>query len=294
VPRRRSLVTFAFGAALVAASAPADAAPPQVTIYLGGYGQPTAAPAPAAQATQQGTQPASSASGALQTEAAFVQGVAYARYLQYVAAVNYQAAARGAGTGADATQYFTNGAAATTVPSAGPGSGYFTNGAEATRVAPPASASAAPPPPPPLPPPAPLAPFWWVEGSTPPPASSAPSAPPPPPPEAAPTVEARLPEVAMSFQDWLESMGANLEESEPTPTAAPAVEAALLAEPSAAAYEVRPRAPYAVREKLRERIPPREGSAGGLVVVILGTFAIGLAVGALAMRKGPLRTGQGP
>ncbi len=96
----------------------------------------------------------------------------------------------------------------------------------------------------------------------------------------------------MSFEEWLQSMGAVLPESEAQaaeePPAIPAdEEAAPVAEPSATVNDVRQRVSYVAREKLRERAPaPR--SSKGLAAVILGAFGVGLLLGALAMRRARL------
>ena len=278
----RSLVAFALGASVLAVATAADAGRngPQVTVYLGGYGQPTGSPQP--QPTSSAQPLAPNANLALQAEVTIAQLAAYNRYLQYVALANSQSR----GGSLDATQYFTNGAAATTVPTAGqPGSGYFTNGAEVTPAPAP---TPAPPPTSAQPPSAPLAPFWWVEGETP------PSPPPPPPPAqaAAPAPEAALddtrPLTAMSFEEWLQSMGADVQEATlPDPAPSDGEETAPLMEPSAAVLEVRRRMPPAVREKTREHfVAP--GSSNGPIAAMIGTFAAGLLLGALAMKR-PVR-----
>jgi hypothetical protein len=300
--RLLSILPIGLGAGILLRAATAGAAPPQVKIYLGGYGQPSPQPSQSAPAASSAPSASAANAASFQNQAAFVQGVAYERYLQYVAAVQASRMAPG-----DATQYFTNGASVMTVPSAGPGSAYFTNGAEAARggTAPTAPAAAAAPPPvppapPSLPPAAPLAPFWWVDSPT---AAAPPSPPPaaapasPPAPAAPPPAEERPAEAAMSFEDWLQSMGADVREDESEPSPAPPppadTEPSLLAEPSAAAYDVRPRASHPLREKLRERAPQQEGGPQPLVLM-LGTFAAGLGLGALAMKRGSFRTRTEP
>jgi hypothetical protein len=58
-------------------------------------------------------------------------------------------------------------------------------------------------------------------------------------------------------------------------------EAALVAEPSATAYEVRQRASYALPEK-RERIATSNTSRGWTALLV-ASFAVGLLLGGLAM-----------
>ena len=139
---------------------------------------------------------------------------AYARYLQYVQVLNYQAAHPSAG--ADAAQYFTNGASITTIPASGPGSAYFTNGAEVTALPPPLPTVApAPATLPPLPNPrasTSASPWWWGETLPPAAQSAAPPPLPPPAPLAPPLAEPPAAAPAMSFDEWLQSMGAGPEE----------------------------------------------------------------------------------
>jgi hypothetical protein len=90
----------------------------------------------------------------------------------------------------------------------------------------------------------------------------------------------------MSFEDWLQSMGADVREAvatDPSLTSAE-VETAPLAGPSAAVLEVRPRVVSALREKSRERVVAPGGSSD-VIVAMAGTFAAGLLLGALAMRR---------
>ena len=270
-----------------------------MTVTVGGYGQSPSAPRTQPTSGQQAGQSSAPIPGVLQAEVTIAQVAAYERYLTYMALANSSSSRP---TQAEMAQYFSNGAAATTVPSSAeqPGSAYFANGAEATRVpAPAASAQPLPPSQPsqpsqpiqpgPAPASAPLAPFWWVEGMTPAP-SPAPSFPasslPPPAPEAE-----EHPAQAMSFEDWLQSMGANVGEapSEPPPALTSAeVEGAAITEPSAAVLELRPRTESVVREKRRERVAAGIVSAGPIGATI-ATFAAGLLVGALAMMRPRLR-----
>lgn len=291
---------MAVGASCLAFAVPAAAGPPvQVNIYLPSYGQP-AAPPPAPQATGQSAQSAIATANAatLQAEVAIAQAAAYQRYLQYVAVTG----AQGGRGGGDPSQYFTNGASATTVPS---GSSYFSNGAEATKV--PGPPPAAPPPAPPVPPvapqalqappappapatpppSAPLAPYWWTDGvpaaAATPPATAAST----PAPTPSPSVDSRedRPAQAMSFAEWLQSMGANAPDvaaTEANPSADLAE--APIAEPAAAVLEVRQRLPSVRREKSRERVLAGDGSSA-LVATMLGTFAAGVILGALAMKR---------
>ncbi|MGO9707624.1 MAG: hypothetical protein ACLQBL_02095 [Polyangiaceae bacterium] len=265
----------------MAISAEAKPTGPQVTVSTGGYGQPSSPPPAQAAASAQPIPPSANLM-TLQAEVTLAQVAAYERYLQYVALT------QGARSGSnDAAQYFTNGAAATTVPTTGQaGSAYFTNGAEATRVPAPATPAPLPQPAAARAAPAPLAPFWWVEGETP---SSAPAPAPapdsPPPPVVEPT-ETR-PIAAMSFEEWLESMGANVEESADESPQSPQSsdeEPAVLTQPSAAVLEVRQRVPPTLREKPRERLA-ESSSSDGLIAAMIGTFAAGLLLGVLAMKR---------
>ena len=120
-----------------------------------------------------------------------------------------------------------------------------------------------------------------------PPPSPAPSTPvssvPPPVPE-----PEEHPTQAMSFEEWLQSITANVDEapsdSSPSPASAE-VAAALIAEPSAAVLEMRPRTESVVREKRREHLAAAGVSNGGPLVATIATFAAGLLVGALAMMR---------
>lgn len=137
----RFLAAFALGAGCLAFASPAGAGP-KVTVTVGGYGQSNA---PRTQPTsgQQAGQPSAPIPSVLQAEVTIAQVAAYERYLTYVALVNSSASRP---TQAEMAQYFSNGAAATTVPSPDQaGSAYYANGAEATRV--PAPAPSAQPPP---------------------------------------------------------------------------------------------------------------------------------------------------
>jgi hypothetical protein len=232
-------------------------------------------------------QPSAPGAALVQAEVTIAELAAYNRYLQYVALTSSGATRP---TQADMAQYFSNGAAATTVPSSGQASSYYANGAEATRVPAPAP-SVQPAQPSPSyqasPPPAaaPPAPYWWVEGTTPASSPEPPPAPSPPPPAAEP--EAR-PLEAMSFEEWLRSMGANVQEaaaSESIPALASGeVEMAPIAEPSARVVEVYERASYVVREKPRAHAAAATDSSGRLSALI-GTFAAGLLLGALVMMR---------
>jgi hypothetical protein len=165
--------------------------------------------------------------------------------------------------------------------------------------------SAAPPPPPAAPESKPLPPWWWTEptaatSAATKPASSPPSpaaAPSPPPASAA--AMATLQEPAMSFQEWLRTMGAVepqpvpppvAEEPPPEPTPGEPDEAvALLAEPSETANDVRVRASYPLRQKTHERTAAKRGP--GPLGIVLGAFGVGLILGALAMRRARLPVG---
>lgn len=271
------------GVVLVLSSLGGAARAQQVTITIGGYGAP-----PSGAAQPAAPQPAASgmASG-LQGPAAWAQIAAYGRYMQYLSVLNYQSTHGGAlPAPAETKDYFTNGATVTSVPSAGPGAAYFTNGSEATALpsaSPPPSAAAAPPPPQP-----PGQSPWVVvyQNPSPPPAAPAPAvAQPPPPPE--PVAEVHAPPTAMSFEDWLESMGLDrappASESKPTLTSAE-VEAVPLAEPSAAANDVRERVAYKVPEKPRARAAVGSSGGGG-ALGITAAFSAGLILGGLAMLR---------
>jgi hypothetical protein len=93
----------------------------------------------------------------------------------------------------------------------------------------------------------------------------------------------------MSFEAWLQSMGAPVEserETTPGPPYGVAYADRSLAEPTADADEARTRATYELPEKTPERgVIARKTWRGGLVAILGGTFAIGLLLGALAMRR---------
>jgi hypothetical protein len=281
--RHRVFLTLAV-ALLGSFDAPAQAQ--QVTITIGGYGGAPANAAPPPYATQQ---PAGNGgTSALQGQAAWAQAAAYGRYMQYLAVLNYQATHGGAlPPGPDAKDYFTNGATVTTVPSAGPGAAYFNNGSEATVLPPtPAPTAAAPVTPSPAPQASSSASPWVVvyqnPSPAPPPPVSAASSPPPPPAE--PVAEAHAPPIAMSFEDWLRSMGIDPQEAsaEPQPSLTSAeVPVTAMAEPSAEANEVRARASYDRPEKPRVRVAASSGSGWGLT----GAFAAGLVLGGVAVLR---------
>jgi hypothetical protein len=136
--------------------------------------------------------------------------------------------------------------------------------------------------------------FWWVDGVNPAPTAYAPPEPAPPPAPSAPPVEvaAAQPPVALSFEEWLRSMGASASETAPQETpptvAAEETEPSLVEEPAAAVLDVRPRVRSVRREKVRERLAVREGP-GGIALAMVGTFAAGLLVGALSVRQVRLR-----
>jgi hypothetical protein len=292
VARVLSISAFAAGFVVLFAPALARAQSPQVTLYLNNYGQaPSGVSATPAQAPMQGP---SGAGAAYQGGAALAQVAAYQQYLLYLSLA--REGALGPNPGPNPAQYFTNGAAVTTVPSAGqPGSAYFSNGAEATRLPPPApAAAAAPSAAAALPPPAgsALPPFWWTGSSAPPaPATAAP--PPVPAPSAAPApAEPPTQGPVMSFEEWLLSMGAQppAEPAEQVPEIAAAEMEAPIVEPAENAYEVRKRATYAPPEKARERAATNEGSRG-LASFVVGAFAVGLLLGGLAMWRAGFRMG---
>jgi hypothetical protein len=100
-----------------------------------------AAPALAQEGYAQGANPPP------QAGAAYAASLNYVQYLQYLALMNAAAAAGSAapaGSAPDPSQWYTNGAQMTTVPSSGPGAAYFTNGAEATACPTAVEATAAP------------------------------------------------------------------------------------------------------------------------------------------------------
>jgi len=285
-PRRRARLGVALCASglfsLVLSASPARAQ--QVTVTIGGYGASQPQPSIPSTVPSQGTTNGSGY-GALAGPVALAQMAAYGRYMQYLSVLNYQSSHNGALPTSDAKEYFTNGAAATSVPSAGPGSAYFNNGSEAT-VLPTASPQPALPAAPPQQPAGPSP--WVVVYQNP----SAPAPPPAPPPVAAPppapeAVDTRPPVVAMSFEDWLQSMGMSAsdtaDESAPVLTSAE-METTPVAEPSALAYDVRQRVAYDLPEKPRVRVVS-PGSGWGTVVGVTGAFAAGLILGGLAMLR---------
>jgi hypothetical protein len=90
----------------------------------------------------------------------------------------------------------------------------------------------------------------------------------------------------MSFEEWLQSMGGDVRAAVTGDTsfAAAEMESAPLAEPAEAVLEVRARLPSLPREKMRARIAPAGGSSE-VMAAMAGTFAAGLLLGALAMRR---------
>jgi hypothetical protein len=302
VGARQASLGCAFAASvLVFSSHEASAAPPQVTVYVNNYG--AAAPSQTTPAQVSG------AGGVTPAEATLAQVAAYQQYLLYLNVAKNQPP----GAGANAAQYFNNGAAVTSVPSAGqpggayfsngasatsvpsagqPGAAYFSNGAEATRLAP-LAPTATPPPSPAPASSAPLPPGWWTEPATPAGKTAPASAPPSAPAPAAAPVVATMQEPAMSFQEWLRTMGATApqvaapetpEPPEPPALAAMEEEAPPVAELSTTVNDVRQRASYQVRarEKTRERIAKR---APGPLGIIGGAFAVGILLGAVVMRR---------
>jgi hypothetical protein len=275
-------VVFFVAVGTIAAPARAQ----QVTITIGGYGSPQEqVAAPPTQPTQPGVPSGGAGYGPYAGPVALAQMAAYGRYMQYLSVLNYQSTHNGALPGPDAKEYFTNGAAATTVPSAGPGSAYFNNGSEATVLQPATPPPLAPPPPPSQQPPgqSPWVVVYQNPNAPPPPPAPAPA--PTPAPEA--VADNRAPVVAMSFQDWLESMGLDnsdtSEESSPALTSGE-VDTTPIAEPAALAYDVRQRVAYALPEKARARAAPH-ASGWGPVAGITSAFAAGLILGGLAMLR---------
>jgi hypothetical protein len=275
---RRGLLRVAVVAALFLSSAPRANAQ-QVSLTIG---YPPAAPTGA-------TNPSPASAGP--SPRGVAAALAYAQYLQYLQALNY-AALRG-GTASDVQQYFTNGAAATTVPSAGqPGSSYFTNGAEATVLRPPSAPSASAPPPTPTATtqPSPAGPYPWPFVPAPPqgpPVGRAPEAAPAPaapmdvepstaPVEVAESQPPPAPVTAMSFEAWLASMGLS-----PSEEATATDVSTTVSEPAFASGAIA-RASFAPREKPRKRADAVEGN-GGLVAAVASAFATGLLLGGLAM-----------
>jgi len=130
--RARSLAcTAALGFALVASSAAAQE--PEATGATASPSTPTVSAGAAANAAQ---------------------SAAYLQYMQYLTMMRYSAAGGATPVTPQAyEQWMTNGAAATTVPTSGPGAAYYTNGAEATSypLAPTAAPVASAPPVPPQP-----------------------------------------------------------------------------------------------------------------------------------------------
>jgi hypothetical protein len=278
-------------AAVAFAASSAGAQTPRAPLYS----QPLNAPPPAAPPAQT----PSSAGAALQGEATLDQIAAYQQYLLYLSTVSSQPAAsssqdvgayfrNGAAVtsvpspGQPGSAYFSNGASVTSVPAAGqPGSAYFSNGAEVTRL--PLAAPTAPTAPPQL-----AGPPRSSVPATPPPTSSSPVLAASPLSSTAPT-ETLIDGPVMSFEAWLQSMGAPVEserETTPGPPYGVAYADRSLAEPTADADEARTRATYELPEQTPERgVIARKTWRGGLVAILGGTFAIGLLLGALAMRR---------
>jgi hypothetical protein len=120
-----------------------------------------------------------------------------------------------------------------------------------------------------------------------PPEPPAPAASPPP---AIASVDVLTDEPPMSFETWLESMGADEPQAAAIP-ASPAIASAdtPVAEPSEDSNDSRPRATYELPEKPRERTVVRKTS-GRLAAMIAAGFAVGALFGALAMRSARSRT----
>jgi hypothetical protein len=134
--------------------------------------------------------------------------------------------------------------------------------------------------------------FWWVDGVSAPATAAAASEPAPPPAASAQPVEVadEHPPAALSFEEWLRSMGGgDGTQPEALPVAsAEQAEPSLVEEPAAAVLDVRPRVRSVGREKAREHLVAREGS-GGIALAMMGTFVAGLLVGALSVRHLRLR-----
>jgi hypothetical protein len=86
----------------------------------------------------------------------------------------------------------------------------------------------------------------------------------------------------MSFEEWLQTMGASVPEAEAAEGEPTLAEAALVAEPSATANDVRERATYSPPEKPREHVAASAASRGWAALLV-GSFAVGLLFGGLAM-----------
>jgi hypothetical protein len=221
----------------------------------------------------------------LQDEAAWALAVQYEQYLLYLSLATHQ------GTQApDYGQYFSNGAAVTSVPSAGqPGSAYFTNGAEATLL--------------PLAAPTALAPLPAPPEAAPSAASSTRETPEPMPTSPTSPIPAAAGAVVrdvwvegppMSFEEWLRSMGATTpgaEGARPAPTVAAA--GLTVAEPAASANDARQRTSFAPAEKPSERVVV-SGEARRLAVPMACAFALGVLLGVLAMLRDPRRRRRSP
>ena len=96
----------------------------------------------------------------------------------------------------------------------------------------------------------------------------------------------------MSFEEWLQSMGAPPPAEAPpsSPELAAAETEVPIMEPAETAFEVRQRATYAPPEKARERAAVNDGSRG-LAAFVVGAFAIGILLGGLAMWRAGFRMG---
>ena len=248
----RLLLTVAVGASCLAVAPSARAGGgPQVTVYMGGYGQPARGPAAQPVAS---VPPSAPSPSLVQAEVTIAELAAYNRYLQYVALTSSGATRP---TQAEMAQYFSNGAAATTIPSSTGKLGLRTTRMARRRRGCQPRPRRSRPATEPCVPGEPAA----RRGSTravlvgrrddarTEPRAVPRSSPPPPPP--APEPEAR-PVEAMSFEEWLQSMGAEVQEapSRSIPSLASAeVETAPIAEPSSTVVEVRQRVSSLVREK---------------------------------------------
>ncbi len=293
------------GAAVLAVALPFAGSPAYAQGYRPPvYTQPLNAPPPASPISPQGA--AATRMGAQTVD----QAAAYDQYMLDLSVANGQSSGplpdgyfqNGAAVtsvpsaGQPGSAYFTNGAAVTSVPSAGQaGSGYFTNGAAATRL--PLSAPSA-------------------QGAQPPsqapdsrPASPAPTEPPavslaePTAPPQPPVVPTRVDGPPMSFEAWIESMGAAVLPDGDESTASRTFNGEPLAfdEPYAAATGEGTRASYALPEKEGDRTVAREAARASresrtartlrLGAALIGaSFAIGLLLGALGMWLARIRT----
>ena len=237
--------------------------------------------------------PPQSASAAVQGEAAWAQLAAYEQYLLYLSLVSSQPNA----PKPDLSQYLNNGAAVTTVPSAGkpgsayfsngagvtsvpspgqPGSDYFTNGAEVTKV--PWNTGSPTLPPPPAPSASAPTPWWLPEAPASSPAAESSAAP-------AQSAETNAVEGApMSFEAWLRAMRASVpggsEETQALATEEKATPP--VSEPTAVAYDERRRETYPPPEKPAEHATRASTKLG---IFVAGAFALGLLLGALATRR---------